>query len=220
MSVLFIWYLSIFFDNGIFFENVFLEKSSDGSITSYVGKHHEGRIRIDVEKIDFEESIVTYQLPNQLDFNFTVLSLKETYPMRYKIEILNDKDDSIFKGTYDANSYYLRDDNEEILFDYDISSLGYNNKSFLASYKPSYLTTVKRSLQENETYRGDSGYLAVAIFLFVFIIIDIKDPLFFFYLKNVLSVKDPEPSELYITIQHLSWVVYPFIIITLLIVAL
>ncbi|MBI9011592.1 MAG: hypothetical protein JEZ08_05120 [Clostridiales bacterium] len=220
MIVLSIGYLSLFFKIGIFFEDTFLEKSSEGSITSYVGKNVEGRIRIDVKEFDSEKSIVTYRLPNQLEFHYTVLSIKEAYKKHYQIEILDDKDDTVFKGTYDADGFYLRDDSGEIVFDYDISGFGYDNKRFLSSYRPSFLTTVKRSLLENETYRGDGGYLAVAIILSVFIIIDINNPLFFFYLRNALSVKDPEPSELYMTLQHIAWIVYPFMIFILLIIAL
>jgi hypothetical protein len=63
-------------------------------------------------------------------------------------------------------------------------------------------------------------FLMPAIFLIIFTVIDRMFPLFFFKLRHFLDVKDPEPSDLYIAVQRLSWYAYPVITAILLIAAI
>lgn len=60
----------------------------------------------------------------------------------------------------------------------------------------------------------------MAIFLFILTIIDIKDPMLFFRLNHFLSVRDPEPTDFYISMQKVGWVVMPLLGIVLMIVAI
>lgn len=86
-------------------------------------------------------------------------------------------------------------------------------------YKISAIKVIDLVALANDTIRGELGYLILAILIFVLTLIDIKYPLLFFNLKYMFSVKDPEPSEFYISMQQISWIVMPIIGLILLIVA-
>ncbi|MFA9377156.1 MAG: hypothetical protein ACERKZ_10450 [Lachnotalea sp.] len=51
-------------------------------------------------------------------------------------------------------------------------------------------------------------------------VIDIKFPLFFFQTRHLLEVSNPEPSDFYMFMQRISWVVYPVIGTVLMIMAI
>lgn len=109
---------------------------------------------------------------------------------------------------------FLRDKNGEILFD-EIIRIHVNTgdtveSRFSKDYEVSLLTF---AYGDNDTIRGNPQFLVIAIIFSIITIIDIKDPLFFFQLKHFLSVQDPEPTELYLLLQRISWVIYPIIII-------
>ncbi|WP_339366025.1 hypothetical protein, partial [Vallitalea maricola] len=65
-------------------------------------------------------------------------------------------------------------------------------------YKVPLINVVELSLRDNEQKRGAGHLVFLAFFLFGITIFDYKYPLFFFNLKHILSVRDPEPSDFYI----------------------
>jgi len=76
------------------------------------------------------------------------------------------------------------------------------------------------ALSEKDTIRGEFGYLIYAIIMFALTWIDYKYPLFFFKLRHWPEVEDPKPSEFYLMMQKISYVVVPVIGIILMIAAI
>ncbi|MBB6217153.1 hypothetical protein HNQ80_003259 [Anaerosolibacter carboniphilus] len=220
MAIL-ILYFKTFFTTGVYFDDTFLKKEAEGSDTHYVGKSKHGDFHhITVKKgIDQQSGVdVIYRLPNDLNKKYTV-TFRDAVNLEIGIEsIKNEEGNIIFEGEYSKNMPFLFDKNGDPLMEYDYiidEEISYN-----ADYRIPLKNVVDFSTFSNETIRGRFELLMFAIILFVLTAIDIKFPLFFFMLKNFLHVRNPEPSDLYITMQRISWYMYPIIGIILMIAAI
>lgn len=204
-----ILYFKSFYTQGMYFNDVFLkrEETSLGSIYS----NQRENVQISVENNRDDESIkVIYALPNDIHRQYQV-SLQngtnmETVPL--KIEDVEGK--LVFEGIYREDSPFLYDKGNDLFMNDSFQTrvngeIDYN-KDFEASLK-----SVADFAVGANTIRGKYELLAFAILLFVITAIDIKYPLFFFTLKHFLTVNDPEPSDLYLSIQRTCWYIYPFI---------
>lgn len=216
-------YFKAFFTKGVFYENTFLKKEVVSNNTYYTGKSMDGSIRITVEGLVNKNGSadVIYNLPNNINQKYTV-NFKIPSNWEFGIENIKDEEGNIvFEGIYRKDSRLLLDKHgRPILGDYQVRILRDGESPFKADYKVSLKNVADFATFSNETIRGKYGFLGVAIFLFALTLIDIKYPLFFFYLRNFLEVKDPEPSDFYLTMQRISWYVYPIIGMILLIVAI
>ncbi|WP_432403877.1 hypothetical protein [Wukongibacter sp. M2B1] len=211
------FYLKAFFTKGAYFEGVFLEKEVIGEETNYIGRTIDGDIQIIVNKLEEEKGKIEaiFKLPNNITRKFNISFEDNAYKKTQTIT--NELGDVIFEGSYESGSMILFDKNGEILFDETIRMyLNKRNETedrFPKNYEVSLLTITQFAYGENETIRGKSQFLAIAIILSIITIIDMRYPLLFFQLRHSLSVQDPEPTEIYVLIQRISWVIYPIIII-------
>lgn len=221
--VLLIFYFKAFFTTGVYFDHVFLKKEVVSCDNHYSGKGEYGRINITVKGIINKDSSadVIYKLPNNINKKYTV-SFKDASNWELGIENIKDeKGNIVFEGEYRKNDFFLYDKNGEPLFEVNQIMTPHN---VITPYNSSYEVPMKSAADfatfSSETIRGEYEYLMLAIVLFVLTLIDIKFPLFFFTLRHFLDVKNPEPSDLYIEIQRISWYVYPIIGIILMIAAI
>ena len=109
----------------------------------------------------------------------------------------------------------LRSIFEESYFGIRDGHINYNS-----NYKLPLKIVAETAYGGNEVIRGESGFLFLAIFILLITFIDFKYPLLFFTLKYNMSVEDLRPSEHYITMQRLSWIILPIIAVIFLIVAI
>jgi hypothetical protein len=221
-----IFYLKIFFTKGAYFDGVFLKKESIEGEKHYIGKSVNGDIHIIVKELESEKGNidVIYKFPNDIVKSYSV-SFKESSKGHKRIEttVKNEMGNVIFEGTYQLEHNILFDKYGKLLikkliaFDMETS---YSENRYTANYDISLTNILEFAYSNNDTIWGNGQYLAIAIILGIILIIDISNPLFFFTLKHSLSVSDPEPTDLYIAIQRISWVIYPIIIVMCLIAAI
>lgn len=233
-----IFYFKAFFTMGVYFNGEFLKKETVSSEIHYKGKTTYGKIQIIVKGLANEQSSVEvdYRFPNNINKKYIVEFKKlsnleigmENIEDRYRrhleigIESIRDEEgNTIFsEGVYKKNIHYLFDkDRNPFMDDFDQFIVDMED-AYTSNYKVSLNNVVAFATSANDVIRGNFEYFVPAIFLLIFTLIDVTFPLFFFTLKNALSVKDPEPSEFYIFIQKISWYAYPILAIILMIAAL
>ena len=119
----------------------------------------------------------------------------------------------IFRG-YLTKGGFLTDEQDR--FDSDNIDLyvytEYGNKSAWDDYTPGKLFVVKLALEPELVYRGDLGTFVMMLIATICIAIDILFPEFWFQLKHMLDVRNPEPSDFYIAMQRLGWVIWPVLL--------
>lgn len=62
------------------------------------------------------------------------------------------------------------------------------------------------------TARGSWALYAVMLLCSLVLALDAAFPLALFYWRHMCDVRDPEPSDFYLTMQRIGWVVYPVLI--------
>jgi hypothetical protein len=160
-------------------------------------------------------------LPNNINRQYTV-NFKNTSDWETDIENIEDKDGNIIfhGGKFRKDVPFLFDANGQPIIQVNNPVEIYGENPYNADYNVHLYSVVSFATFAKDTTRGEYSILAVAILIFVLTLIDIKYPLFFFKLRNSLDVKNPEPSDFYITMQRISWYLLPIIVIVLMIVAI
>jgi hypothetical protein len=222
IAIIFIFYFKTFFTNGVYFNDTFLKKEILPSERHYTGKSKYGSIQIIVKGLMNNQSSldVIYRLPNNINEQYTV-NFDNINNLEIGILNIKDKDDKIIfqGGVYSRNLRLLiPKDGQPIIYDGQILAIG--ESPYTDEYKTSLNNIVSFATSDNDMIRGEFQYLVPAIFLLLLTLIDFKFPLFFFTLRNFLSVKDPEPSEIYLTMQRASWFIYPIIALILMLAAI
>lgn len=224
-TVIIFFYYKAFFTVGVHFNDTFLKKEVVSEETHYKGKSKYGSIEIIVKgKGDDEKKSMTevsYYLPNNINKSFSVYHNYKDQWLLGSVEIKDEGGNTLFDGRYRRGSLFLYDSNNEPLIQ---GSFGFYNDTPKVTYDSSYEVPLKSvvefSLFEKEGIRGNVEIMIYAVILIILTAIDIKSPLMFFTLSHAIHVKDPEPTDLYIAMQQVSWVVIPAIALILLTVAI
>lgn len=220
--VIAVFYFKTFYTTGIYFEDTFLKKEVVNSDNHYRGESAFGTIHITVkgQKNKQGNVDVIYRLPNDIYKQYTV-NFKDAGNWDLGITSIEDVDGNIiFEGEYRKGSYVLIDKDGKPFIERDLGFRISGENPYDKGYKVFLVNVAELASLSNDTIRGRYEFLILAIFILVFTGIDMKFPLFFFTLQNALSVRDPEPSDLYIAIQRISWYVMPIIALILMIVAI
>lgn len=219
-------YFKAFYTTGVYFDDTFLKKRVVSSENHYIGKSIYGRIQIIVKELSNKQNSVEviYYLPNNINRQYTV-SFKNTNEWEQDIENIKDKGGNIIfhGGKFRKDVPFLFDAYGQPFIQGIQDKIPvqiYGENPYNANYNVPLYSVVSFATFAKDTIRGKYSILAVSILIFVLTLIDIKYPLFFFKLRNSLDVKNPEPSDFYITMQRLSWYVSPIIAIVLMIVAI
>jgi len=205
-------YFKTFFSIGIFYDETFLKRKFISNERHYIGSNEYGTIDIAV-KFDMENpniKMVVFNFPNNSPKKYTINFNKDNL-----VETIKNEDGKvIFSENHDTVANVLGQgakfiaDNTEIKVKKNNDNSGYYNisiRDIVSFSKPGY-----------GEIRGDNGLLIGSIFLSIFYFIDLVYPLFFFKMKHILSVRNPQPSNLYLRIQKISWYIYPCIIFIML----
>ncbi len=216
--ILMILYGVFFFQRGILFEGTFLRQIKQGEDTAYQGTVYGESIFIksgDITNTDSGQ--IQFQIGDWYDHTFTVNKRYEGYRM----------DITIYENNQLRFDGYYQEGKNGILFEKNgeladgILSITVNNESpFSGDYRISNYDIIETLLHRNVILRGNPVLLLFAVILTCIHVVDRKWPLFFFTLRNVISVNNPEPSEVYLVIQKFCWHLYPVIIAGLLLAGL
>ena len=199
---------------GIRFRDGYLKQQVTPEYTVYSGtcKGEEASIYV-TEKTD--GTLVQILAGNrQWDY---VVSEWEGSPNHYsgnKPVLISDvSGNEIFRGYLTADGH-LTDEQDKISPDsFDIYVYTeYSNKSVWDDYTPSNLFVVNLALGRDLDHRGSIGLFVLMLFAALIFAVDVLFPEFWFRLKHMLDVRDPEPSDFYIAMQRLGWAVYPVLL--------
>lgn len=212
-----IWYLSLFNQKVMNFNGDRLKQIELSDSTQYQGKYLNESILINVQKSkqNTGEIIVEYNLPNKLYFKYNVL-IETIDNFRGKIKIFQDNKE-LFNGIYDnKQTFYLYINNSEPYLR-DMLSVVVSNNHYPDNYTPPLSSIARFATGHGVEKRGEIIPLIMFFIVLAIYLVDIKYPQFFFLLQNLISVKDPEPSEFYLAMQKLGWfVIYPILLVVLL----
>ncbi len=217
-----ILYFNAFFTTGIFFNGTFLKKETLLNETHYIGKDKQGDIKITVvgkaDYIEESEAEVIFSLPNDVAKSYRVYLNRIGKWAQGSVEIEDEKNNIVFEGRNIKGSLLLYDkDNNPVI---DIRLLKDEEEIYSDKYEVPTKTIVSLSLNEDEEIRGNVQLLVLALILIIITAVDMKYPLFFFELRHGFEVDNPQPSDIYLTMQKIEWVVFPVIALILLVVSI
>jgi hypothetical protein len=223
LMALFVLYFRVFFSKGIQFENTFLSKKVEESEVHYKGRSTYGNIHIIVSGVkDSDNKVdVIYKLPNNITRQYTVVD-QDKLDGNSKGIIIKDSSGAIaFEGIYRKADPFLYDKNWQPFMEEGSFRILMNGESpFREDYHIYLKSTADLANFSTEVIRGKIEFLLPAILIFIVTILDIRFPLFFFHLNYRLAVRDPEPSDLYLTIQKIAWYAGPIIGIIFMLIAI
>jgi len=214
-----IFYCNLYFQKGILFEDSFLKLSKGINGYEYSGTAYGEHIQI-IAKEDIKSSnttAITYSIGDWYYKTYTVNVLKSS-AVNTDINIY-ENNNLLFEGTYKRNSgFLLWDKKGEPVW--DITTTFNNQSPFNAAYNVSKSEIVTTAFKNNIMIRGNGALLVLAIFIILYLAIDIKWPRLIFMWRHSLSVNNPEPSDFYLAAQRMSWYVGSLITLCILIASL
>ena len=79
--------------------------------------------------------------------------------------------------------------------------------SYWSSYQVDAFDVLYFAMEPDIVHRGSWAVWGVTLFISLLTAVDIAFPLAFFYLRYSFSVNNPEPSDFYLSMQKVGWVV-------------
>ena len=224
-TALLVSYLCVFFQAGALFEGAFLPRGQDADgAVHYKGSAFGAPVSVTVlgnSRTD-GAAIVRYATGGRTlayEVRLEAADALETW----RAQILQDGE-TVFRGVYrpgaQGDAFALVDENHEPDWDALLSFTVNGESPFTADYRPGYLTTVRFADRSIETPRGNPVFLALAVLVLLVTLVDWRFPRLFFALSHALSVRDPQPTDLYLFVQKLSWAALPAFAVILLIAGL
>lgn len=219
--ILFVVYLTLFMQKGIVFENKFLRRINVENGIEYRGTVQMEPVTITLQGdlSNSDSASITYRIGDWYNKTFTVNAFPRDYhEIRvtiYKGNVIN------YDGVYRPNDMVALW-GEDGLPDMGEIKVIFNNDIFYDknTYEVSNYDVVKTAFQDNISIRGNGLLLFFAIIILAITAIDIRWPLLFFRVQHAMSVYNPEPSDFYLGMQKIGWVVMPVIALGLLIASL
>jgi len=215
-------YFKIYLTKGVYYDDTFLKKKASASEIRYTGRSSEGEINITVkgDRNRDESARATYRLPNNISRQY-LADFRDASNWNLGVRSIRDENGNIlFEGEYIKGSSILVDKNGKPLFEDSYRIIVNGEINYDESYKIPLLSIAEFACSAGGTVRGEFQPLFMAIVLLVITAIDMKFPMFFFLMRHSWDVKDPEPSEYYVSMQQAMHQILPLIGLGLMIIAI
>ena len=202
---------------GLQFRGEFLKRSVVNEITVYSGKCKGTELYISVTPLE-DGAAVDFTAENGWERGYVVSGWNSGMGKSPAEPVLvTDRDGAeLFRGFLWSNDYLMDEHGDIDLthsgFSVSITSTKQEEEGTWTDYEPSMLRIVKLAMAPSDVCRGSVGLYLLMLLLTVMLAVDILYPELFFQLKHCLDVRDPEPSDFYIAVQRLCWVVYPVLL--------
>lgn len=130
-----------------------------------------------------------------------------------RIKIFLD-DAVVFSGGYDKDSglLYHKDGSWEPGLSIRTTT---SYSSYWNSYQVDAFDVLYFAMEPATVHRGNWAVWGVTLFISLLTAVDIAFPLAFFYFRYSFSVNNPEPSDFYLSMQKVGWVVWIAVILGL-----
>ena len=186
-----------------------LRPAQEGNAVVYSGSVHGEDTAIRVYS-DGADTVVEFTVGSRLHQTGRLTWPEGTIPREYggdvpRIEVFLD-DELLFSGGCDPASGYLY--REDGTWEPGLSVLvGTSYASYWDSSALDAHDIIYFALGPDTVHQGNWTIYALAVFLSAITAVNVAFPRALFYLQHFLSVQDPEPTDLYLAMQKVGWVI-------------
>ncbi len=205
---------------GLLLDGALLKPTETADTLTYAGKLHGEQVSLSVRTESETVTVITCE---------TESGGSDIYQMEYPLEPIRAVDgfaqgemvdgiritkngDVLFEGGYDRENggfWYDADGR----WDQDVYFSTYVGSDVGIRALELEKQDVMRLADDPElTTRGSWLYYFSMLLFSLIVALDAAFPLALFYWRHMCDVRDPEPSDFYLTMQRIGWVVYPILI--------
>ncbi len=197
---------------GVAFHDTLLRISQTGDRTVYSGSLRGSEIAV-ASRPEGEDTEVTLSVDGRLRHTYRLERLEGSIATDYgfgalarRIRITEDGAVTFEGGVLpDGDSFYLVDEDGFIFTGAALTVVGQSNPVASAPNLTAW-QVVSFAGGQARSVRGSWGVYGAALLLSVICALNTAFPRGMFYLAHMLSVRDPEPTEFYLSVQRLSCV--------------
>jgi len=209
-----------FFNKGVVFHDSLLKKTTTSESVSYSGKAYGESIEITVTpSTDGKQTEVTFQIGNRYRDICTLErglpSIKTEHGKTVEGIRISKNGRVMFDGGYDFDgSEYRTWYNKDGTMDMSrYIGFGYVGSDYWGSYETTSNSVMRFAQGPELVHRGHIGLYFMMVLLSLLLLLDVTHPTALFYMQHACDVRDPEPSDFYIAMQKVGWVIYPFFLL-------
>lgn len=184
-----------------------LRPSAEGTANLYTGSIHGSDVAVRVYP-DGTDTVVDFTIGSLRHHTGRVTWPDGMISREYggavpRVDIFLD-DLLIFSGGCDkeSGSLYRKDGSRESGL-----SVIFNTSSYWSSYQVDAFDVIFFAMGPATVHRGNWAIWGVTLFISLLTAVDIAFPLALFYFRYSFSVNNPEPSDFYLSMQKVGWVV-------------
>lgn len=216
--ILFILYGRFYYSIGMRYDDTFFSMKSVNGITFYTGITNRGRTDISVSEPKNNIIDVTYQLEG-LPKKTYLVSIEPAGENPYRAVTVTENGAKFFKGLWSGR--YLTDESGQVVFDEKVKAITPQGTEYDESGEELTPTEIIRlALHQYDCLRGKPEISFWAILILLLAVFDMMYPLAFFNLFHMLWVEDAKPSDTYLSVQKVKWIILPLISFILFVMAL
>ena len=204
---------------GVIFDGALLRPVEMADTVSYTGEIYGQDVTISVRRESDTVTTVTCAAGGQedvyrLEYPLDPITVAEGYRQGEKVDGIRVSKNSqlIFSGGYDPREAYGWYDSDGrwdsgLSVEWDTAPTGETHA----------LTLDERNVMSfasgpDLVARGSWGAYVLVVLFSALLALDVAFPMTLFRLQHMCDVRDPQPTDFYLTVQRLGWVVYPFLL--------
>lgn len=202
------------FRKGVVFEETLLRIQTEADHTTYYGTVYGDEVSVTVRPA---ESQVEYAVGDRVHDVYTVEYPLEPIETEFVtldgIRILKDGQ-VLFEGGYDPYQPHMQWYNKDGEWDPGIYVTFSTSGEGLSAPEELTKGRIMYFLEGPElVHRGSIGLYLLVVLMTLLLMLDVAYPLVLFRLEHCCDVRDPEPSDFYLAMQKVVWVIYPFLLL-------
>ena len=202
---------------GVVFHDALLRYTESEESVIYSGNSHGEEIWIEVVPYNATLTEVVYVIGDRVkDICTLEIGLPEIRTEHgYTVEGIRITKNGVtlFEGGRDPDSdfgwYNLNGEWEPMIF----VSAGFVGGDYWDTYETTPGSIVAFANGPELVHRGSIGLYLLMVLLTLILMVDVACPLVLFKLQHMLDVRDPEPTEFYLAMQRVGWLLYPCLLL-------
>ena len=204
---------------GLLLDGALLKPTETADTVTYAGKLHGEQVSISVQRESDTVTVITCETESgsdvyRMEYPLDPIRAVDGFAQREMVDgiRITKNGDVLFEGGYAR---------ENGGFWYDADGR-WDQDVYLSAYLGSDVEIRALELEKQDvmrladgpelTARGSWLYYFLMLFFSLMVALDAAFPLALFYWRHMCDVRDPEPSDFYLMMQRIGWVVYPVLI--------
>lgn len=208
------------FRKGVVFEETLLRCTESGESRVYSGKAHGEEIEITVTHVSDTLTEVVYVIGDRIRDVCTLETglpeIRTEHGSMVKQLCITRNDRILFEGGRDPDQefgWYDKDGQWDPTIMMAVSSVVYSGQDHWDRYETTAGSVIAFANGPELVHRGSIGLYLLMAALTLLLMLDVAYPRVLFHLQHFLDVRDPEPSDFYLGMQKVAWVIYPFLLL-------